>query len=101
MIKDIDRKVFLILDNLRAHHSKAVKAWLQPRKDRIEIFYLPSYSPELNPDERLNADLKHAIGSTVPVKTKARLKAATESHMNKLVASPQCVSECIPLLEPG
>ena len=32
------------------------------RADRIEAFYLPSYSPELNPDERLNADLKHAIG---------------------------------------
>ena len=91
LIKDIDRKVFLILDNLRAHHSKAVKAWLEPRRDRIEIFYLPSYSPELNPDERLNADLKHAIGSTVPVRTKARLKAAAESHMAMLAASPERV----------
>lgn len=45
----------------------------------------------MNPDERLNADLKHAIGSTVPVKTKAKLKAATESHMSKLVANPEKV----------
>ena len=45
------RKIFLILDNLRAHHSKLVKAWLEERKDRIEVFYLPSYAPELNPDE--------------------------------------------------
>jgi transposase len=58
--------VFLILDNLRVHHSKLVKAWLADKKDKIEVFYLPSYSPELNPDERLNADLKHAIGSKVP-----------------------------------
>ncbi|WP_137132664.1 IS630 family transposase [Rhizobium sp. FY34] len=91
LIKDADRKIFLILDNLRAHHSKLVKAWLEARKDQIEIFYLPSYSPKLNPDERLNADLKHAIGSAVPVRTKARLKAATESHMSKLAANPNKV----------
>jgi transposase len=91
LIKDADSKIFLILDNLRVHHSKLVKAWLETRKEQIEIFYLPSYSPELNPDERLNADLKHAIGSTVPVRTKAKLKAATESHMIKLAANPDRV----------
>lgn len=68
-----------------------VKAWLETCKDQIEIFYLRSYSPELNPDKRLNADLKHAIGSTVPVRTKAKLKAATESHMSKLAANPDRV----------
>lgn len=61
LIKDAGRKVFLmILDKLRVHHSKPVKAWVAERQDKIELFYLPSYSPELNPEERLNADLKHA-----------------------------------------
>lgn len=78
LIKDAVRKIFLILDNLRAHHSKLVKAWLEERKDLIEVFYLPSYAPELNPDERLNADMKHAISTKVPVRTKAKLKAASE-----------------------
>ena len=55
--------------------SKIVKVWVDERKDKIELFYLPSYSPELNPEERLNADLKHAIGSKVPARTKAKLKA--------------------------
>ena len=91
LIKDADRKVFLILDNLRAHHSKLVKAWLETRKDQIEIFYLPSYSPELNPDERLNASLKHAISTSVPVRTKANLKAAAEIHMDSLANSPDAV----------
>lgn len=59
LIKDAGKKVFLILDNLRVHHSKPV----EERKDKIELFYLPSYSPELNPEERLNADLKHAIST--------------------------------------
>jgi hypothetical protein len=43
----------LILDNLRVHHSQVVKQWLKANADKIEVFYLPSYSPELNPDELL------------------------------------------------
>lgn len=62
LIKDAGKKVLLILDNLRLHHSKPAKAWVAEHKDKIELFYLLSYSPELNPEERLNADLKHAIG---------------------------------------
>ena len=91
LIKDSKRKVFLILDNLRVHHSKLVKAWVAERSSRIELFYLPSYSPELNPEERLNADLKHAIGSKVPARTKAKLKAAATEHMHKLEQSPDRV----------
>lgn len=91
LIKDSKRKVFLALDNLRVHHSKLVKAWVAERSSRIELFYLPSYSPELNPEERLNADLKYAIGSKVPVRTKAKLKAAATEHMHKLEQSPDRV----------
>lgn len=91
LIKDAGRKVFLILDNLRVHHSKPVKAWAAKNKKKIELFYLPSYSPELNPEERLNADLKHAIGSKVPVRTKAKLKAAAVDHMTLLEKSPERV----------
>jgi transposase len=91
LIKDAGVKIFLILDNLRVHHSKIVKAWLAERVDAIEIFYLPSYAPELNPDERLNADLKHAIGAKIAVRTKPKLRAAAEDHMKTLETSPQRV----------
>jgi transposase len=91
LIKDAAKKIFLILDNLRAHHSKPVKAWLAERTDRIEVFYLPSYAPELNPDERLNADMKHAIGSKVPVRTKSNLKTAAENHMTTIGTAPERV----------
>ncbi len=91
LVKDAGKKVFLILDNLRVHHSKPVKAWLAEHTDKIEVFYLPSYSPELNPDERLNADLKYALGSRVQVRTKDKLKAATQNHMAMLAANPQRV----------
>src|SRR3989338_5362550 len=91
LIKDAGKKVFLILDNLRVHHSKPVKAWLAERTDKIEVFYLPSYSPELNPEERLNADLKQTIGKRVPVKTKAKLRDAANQHMSMLEKSPERV----------
>lgn len=91
LIKDAPRKVFLILDNLGVHHSKPVKAWLAEHHESMEAFYLPSYSPELNPDERLNASLKHALGSRVAMRTKARLKGATEAHMTELEAAPERV----------
>ena len=87
------KKVFLILDNLRVHHSKPVKAWAAERRDKIELFYLPSYSPELNPEERLNADLKHAIGTKVPVRTKAKLKLAATEHMLNLEQSPERIKK--------
>ena len=56
LITEAGRKGFLILDNLRVHRCKLVKAGGE-HKDEIELFYLPSYSPQLNPEERLNADL--------------------------------------------
>lgn len=67
LLKNNKRKVFVILDNLRVHHSKHFTSWLENKKEKIEVFYLPSYSPNLNPDERLNRDLKtnFYIGSSV------------------------------------
>ena len=93
LVTDTDRKVFLILDNLRVHHSKPVKAWSVEHKKEIELFYLPSYSPELNPEERLNADLKQALYTKVPIRTKARLKEATNQHMQSLEKSPERVKK--------
>lgn len=91
LIKDAGRKVFLILDNLRVHHSKPVKAWVAERAEHIELFYLPSYSPELNPEERLNSELKHAIGSKVPARTKTKLKSVATEHMQALEQAPERV----------
>ena len=61
------------------------------RIDQIELFYLPSYSPQLNPEERLNADLKKEIGKHVPVRSKAKLREATSQHMTMLEQSPERV----------
>lgn len=92
LIKDSDRKVFLVLDNLRVHHSKLVKAWLEKHKEQIELFFLPSYSPELNPDEYLNGDLKIRIRSGVPARTVEDLTKKTRSFMKTLQRRPNHVS---------
>jgi len=91
LIKGSDRKVFLILDNLRVHHSKIVKTWLEDNQDQIEVFYLPSYSPELNPDEYLNGDLTQSIRSGLPARSEKQLMKKTRSFMRKLQNRPKHV----------
>lgn len=89
LIRDSERKTFLILDNLRVHHSKPVKKWLAEHKDQIEVFYLPSYSPELNPNEMANADLKQAVTKLAPARTKLQLVKATGRHLHSVQRQPQ------------
>ena len=60
---------------------------------KIELFYLPCYSSELNPEERLNADLKHAITSKVPVRTAAKLRASATEHMTIFKQTPGLVKK--------
>lgn len=91
LVQDTQRKVFLILDNLPVHHCKPVKAWLAEHRVQMEVFYLPSYSPELNPEERLNADLKHVIRSAAPARTKTKLRSVTEAHMTTISEEPKRV----------
>lgn len=84
LIKDAGRKVFLILDNLRVHHGKTIKQWLEEHREQIEVFHLPSYSPELNPDEYLNGNLKSKVHSGKPVRNREDLEKKTRSFMRTL-----------------
>jgi transposase len=93
LIKDAGRKVFFILDNLRVHHAKLVKAWLARHEDEIEVFSLPAYSPDLNPDEYLNADLKAGIRSAAPARNQADLAGKVLSHMRMLQQKPKRVAK--------
>jgi transposase len=93
LLKSAQRKVYLILDNLPVHHSKPVKAWLQEHTKMIQVFYLPSYSPELNPDEYLNCDLKAVVHSGIPARDKKGLKEKTKKHMRMLQKTPSRVQK--------
>jgi hypothetical protein len=58
LIRQAKRKIFLIWDRHPVHEAAAVERWLRGHAARIEVFPLPTYSPELNPDEYLNQDVK-------------------------------------------
>ena len=67
LMKQSRRKVFLIVDGHPVHRSRQVREWLGENARRIEMFFLPGYSPELNPDEMLNQDVKsNAVGTRRP-----------------------------------
>jgi transposase len=91
LVRDANQKVFLILDRLPVHRSAKVRAWLAGREAEIEVFYLPGYSPELNPDEGINGDLKQAVTGKEPARSKAQLKRAAIGHMRKLTKLPDRV----------
>ncbi len=61
------------------------------RFDQIELFYLASYSPQFNPEDRLNADLKREMNKRVPVRTKTKLREAANEHMHTLERTPERV----------
>ena len=88
LIRNAPRKIFLILDNLRVHHASVVQQWLAENADKIEVFHLPSYSPELNPDELLNADLKQRVTAAVPAKTQVQLVKTTSKALRSIQKQP-------------
>ena len=84
---------YLILDNLRVHHSKLVKQWVQENKEKIELYYLPSYSPEKNPDEYLNCDLKYGLSEKPSPRNVEQLRNNVENHMLMLQQNQQRVKK--------
>ena len=83
MIKYGRQKIYFVTDGHPAHKTKKLNAWLDANKARIEVFFLPPYSPELNPQEYVNQDVKtNVIGKKRPV-NKAQMRVNVEDFMNK------------------
>ena len=74
LIRSSPEKIFLILDNFTCSLHQTSAEWLTENKAFIEIFYLPSYSPDLNPDELLNRDLKVPLSKTPVAKLTIKYK---------------------------
>lgn len=93
----VNRKnpIYLIVDNLRVHHAKILTPWFDEQKslNRLSIFYLPSYSPELNPDEYLNRDIKaHLAEKSIP-KSKHALQSTIQKHLNNRKRDKEAVKK--------
>ena len=89
LVRDARCKIFLILDRLKAHRARLTRDWLAEHRAEIEVFYLPSYSPDLNPDEGVHADLKHAVPRKAPARSKQQLRRAAIGHMRRLSRMPK------------
>jgi len=92
LIKDAPRKVFLILDNLPSHHAIIVREWLERHKEQIEVFYLPSYAPEYNPDEYLNGNLKREMANSGYSATVGELESKARGFMMKVQRNPKHIA---------
>ena len=88
LLYGISRMVFLIVDNYPAHKTRSVKQYVETVKDRFRLFYLPPYSPELNPDERVWNDLKNnAIGQKC-LTSREELHGMVISRLRSIQKSP-------------
>lgn len=84
LVRDSDRKVLFIVDNLKVHHGKIVQEWIGNHKDELELFFTSPYSPEINPDEYLNHNLKQNVHSGIIPHTKEKIKKKVEGFMQDL-----------------
>jgi transposase len=83
------KKVFLIADGHPVHKGKKVQAWLEENKSSIEMSIMPGYSPELNPDELLNQEIKSTVFSKKRPREKKELKALLESKLYSIQRQPE------------
>jgi transposase len=83
MIRYSKQKIYFITDGHPAHKTKKLNEWLAQHKKRLEVFFLPPYSPELNPQEYVNQDVKtNVIGKKRPI-NKEQMKSNVEDFMMK------------------
>jgi transposase len=90
LVGHLDRKIHLIVDGHPVHRRVSIRDWLTEHVDRIEMHFLPSYSPELNPVELLNSDVKRHVAQANPA-SPAQLAAAASKHLRRRQNQPEAV----------
>jgi transposase len=91
LLKDISRKIFLIVDGHPVHRSKQVKAFAAASKGRLRLIHLPPYSPELNPDELVWNELKNNVVGRAVIGDKTTLKKTVVGGLRSLQKRPEKV----------
>lgn len=91
LVRHAGRKVFLIVDGHPVHKAARVERWLKRHRKRLHLFFLPGYSPELNPDELLNQDVKtNAVGRKRP-RHRGELMGNVRRHLWSTQRQPEKV----------
>jgi transposase len=85
------RKVHLILDGHPVHHAKLVSRWVEGHTTRIQLHFLPGYSPELNPVELLNHDVKANAAGRRRARTAAELASELRAYVRRRQRQPEVI----------
>ena len=88
----IDKKVVMILDNATSHKSIKVKEFVAKHSDRLELVYLPPYSPDLNPIERVWKDLRYNVTHNIYFQTWEVLESAIADYLKQWAKPNQKLS---------
>jgi transposase len=91
LVRQVRPKVFLIVDGHPVHRSASVRRWLAKQVERLQVFFLPGYSPKLNPDEWLNQDVKsNAVGRQRP-QDQGEMMSIVRSYLRRRQKQPRVV----------
>ena len=90
-----DKKVFLIADNARYHHAKLVKEWVALNSDKVELFFLPAYSPEFNAVEHIWRMTKRKTTHNRHFKTLDALHGKVFRRFNRYQGNPIALTSAI------
>ena len=91
LIANYPKKIFLVVDGLPTHRAKPVRRFLDKVKDRIRLFFLPPYSPEINPDELVWNDVKNNGVGRALIRDARDLARAVNSSLRLLQRNPKKV----------
>lgn len=91
LVKQSRRKVYVIVDNHPVHRSRKVKEWLKKHEAETRLFYLPGYSPDLNPDEMVNQDVKTNAVGRKRARTREQLMGHVRRYLEKRRSTPDLV----------
>jgi len=92
LVRQVPRKVFLIVDGHPVHRAARVTRWVSAHAKKIELFRLPSYSPDLNPDEMLNQDVKSNAVGRRRAESPSELVSAVRGFLRGRQRQPDVVS---------
>ena len=85
------RKIIVIEDNARPHIAKEVKDFVRENKNKITVYYLPTYSPDLNPDEKVWKYLKNVKLKAHQARNKKEFKPLVQAKMQSIQKRPKLI----------
>lgn len=84
-------QVVVVVDNFRIHQAKAVNLWLKSHRNRLRLYFLPTYAPRLNPIERVWRHFRRNVTDNFFFRTLSRLMAAVEAFISEMAESPEVI----------